>query len=195
MNGLNGSTLRAATALVIGLILVLFPEQASEYLVIAMGVIFLVPSLIGIVGYFTHDHDEYSRFPIEAIGSLLFGLWLMIMPGFFADLLTIVFGFILLMGGIYQLTSLCLSRRVMPVPGIFFVTPVLILLAGVMALFNPTGARSTALIILGIGSLIYALTELVNFFRFVRRRPKPERPAVHKVSSDVEDAEVIENED
>ena len=44
----------------------------------------------------------------------------------------------------------------MPVPGGFYVVPVLILLAGLVALFNPTGVRSTAFIIIGISSLVYA---------------------------------------
>ena len=83
--------------------------------------------------------------PIEGIGSLLFGLWLVIMPGFcrFADV----------RAGLYprdgwctlQIASLSAARRWTPVPGGFYcVVPVAILLAGLVALFNPTGVRSTA---------------------------------------------------
>lgn len=131
------------------------------------------------------------RFPIEGVGSLLFGLWLVIMPGFFADLLTFVLGFILLMGGVQQIASLSAARRWMPVPGGFYVVPVLILLAGLVALFNPTGVRSTAFIIIGVSSLVYAVSELLNWFKFTRRRPKlPDVPV--KASQDIEDAEVVE---
>ena len=86
MKGLSYSFLRAICALVIGLVLVMFPDQAGDYFVITIGVIFLVPSLVSIIGYFAQSTEMRSRFPVEGVGSLLFGLWLIIMPGFFADL-------------------------------------------------------------------------------------------------------------
>lgn len=187
MKGLSYSFLRAICALVIGLVLVMFPDQAGDYLVITIGVIFLVPSLISIIGYFAQSTEMRRRFPIEGVGSLLFGLWLIIMPGFFADLLTFVLGFILVMGGVQQIASLSAARRWMPVP-------VLILIAGLVALFNPTGVRSTAFIIIGISSLVYAASELLNWFKFTRRRPKA--PGTKDSSSreinNIEDAEIVE---
>ena len=172
MKGLSYSFLRAICALVIGLVLVMFPDQAGDYLVITIGVIFLVPSLISIIGYFAQNTEMRRRFPIEGVGSLLFGLWLIIMPGFFADLLTFVLGFILVMGGVQQIASLSAARRWMPVPYGFYAVPVLILLAGLVALFNPTGVRSTAFIIIGISSLVYAASELLNWFSLRVAVPK-----------------------
>ena len=183
--------MRAICALVIGLVLVMFPDQAGDYFVITIGVIFLVPSFVSIIGYFAQSTEMRSRFPIEGVGSLLFGLWLIIMPGFFADLLTFVLGFILVMGGVQQIASLSAARRWMPVPGGFYVVPVLILLAGLVALFNPTGVRSTAFIIIGISSLVYAASELLNWFKFTRRRPKTPDASV-KAVDDIEDAQIIE---
>ena len=43
--------------------------------------------------------------------------FLVIMPGFFADLLTFVLGFILVLGGVQQIASLSAARRWTPVPG------------------------------------------------------------------------------
>ncbi len=191
MKGLSYSFLRAICALVIGLVLVMFPDQAGDYFVITIGIIFLVPSLVSIIGYFAQNAEMRHRFPIEGVGSLLFGLWLIIMPGFFADLLTFVLGFILVMGGVQQLASLSAARRWMPVPGGFYVVPVLILLAGLVALFNPTGVRSTAFIIIGISSMVYAASELLNWFKFTRRRPKTPDASV-KAVDDIEDAQIIE---
>lgn len=191
MKGISYSFLRAICALVIGLVLVLFPDQAGDYFVITIGIVFLVPSLIGIIGYFAQNAEMRQRFPIEGVGSLLFGLWLIIMPGFFADLLTFVLGFILVMGGVQQIASLSAARRWMPVPGGFYVVSVLILIAGLFALFNPTGVRSTAFIIIGISSLVYATSELINWFKFTRRRPKAPKTSIKAVET-IEDAEVIE---
>ena len=57
MKGLSYSFLRALCALVIGLILVMFPNQAGDYLVITIGVIFLVPSLLSIIGYYAKNAE------------------------------------------------------------------------------------------------------------------------------------------
>jgi uncharacterized membrane protein HdeD (DUF308 family) len=193
MKGLSYSFLRAICALIIGLVLVMFPDQAGDYFVITIGVVFLVPSLISIIGYFAQNAEVRPRFPVEGVGSLLFGLWLIIMPGFFADLLTFVLGFILVMGGVQQIASLTAARRWMPVPGGFYIVPVLILLAGLLALFNPMGVRSTAFIIIGISSLVYAASELLNWFTFTRRRPKtPGKGTSAKTIDNIEDAEIID---
>ena len=193
MKGISNSFLRTICALIIGLVLVMFPNEAGDYFVITIGVVFLIPALLSIIGYFAMTAEERRRLPIEGIGSLLFGLWLIIMPGFFADLLTFVLGFILVLGGVQQIASLSAARRWMPVRVGFYIIPVLILIAGLVALFNPTGVRSTAFIIIGITSIVYAVSELINWFTFTRKRPKPGTPgASSKAVDNIEDAEIIE---
>ena len=187
MKTLNFAFWRALAALIIGVLLVMYPNEIGNYFIIIIGIVFLGPSIISLIShFFVNNKEEISRrFPIEAIGSLLFGLWLMITPGFFADLLTYLLGFILIMGGVQQIASLLAARKWSEVPGGFFVMPVLILLAGLFALFNPGGIRSTAFIIIGVAAIVYAMTDLLNWFRFMRHRPK-------EVDVVVQDAVVIE---
>lgn len=185
----NYSLIRTVCALVIGLVLVLWPDAATNYIVITVGVLFLIPGFIALVGYWGTKSapGRQRRFPVEAVGSFLFGLWLVITPAFFADILMFILGFILILGGVQQIASLTAARRWMRVPGGFYVVPSLILIAGIVALFNPTGTRNTVLMIIGISSLVYAVSELTNWFTFARRRPK--LPAKN---DDIEDAEIIE---
>lgn len=184
----NYSLIRMLCALVIGLVLVLWPDAAVSYIVITMGVLFLIPGLIALLSYFGIKPREGTsrRFPIEGVGSVLFGLWLVIMPDFFADVLMFLLGFILVLGGVQQIASLSMARRWMRVPGSFYMIPILILLAGVVALFNPTDARNTAFMIIGVSSLVYAVSELVNWFKFSRRRPKT------PLKGEIEEAEIVE---
>ncbi len=188
MKTMNYSLLRIIFSLIIGLVLVMWPDAAGDYIVITVGVLFMVPGIISLFGYFALKPREgvSPRFPVEGVGSLLLGLWLVIMPGFFADVLMFLLGFILMLGGIQQIASLVAARRWTRVPLGFYIVPVLILIAGIVSLFDPTGARSTVFIIIGVSSIIYAVSELFNWFRFTRHRPK----SVKKV--DIEDAQIIE---
>lgn len=187
MKQMNYSLIRIVFALIIGLVLVIWPNTASDYLVITIGILFIIPGLIGMISYFTRDKGTVNRFPIAALGSFLFGLWLVIMPEFFANLLMYVLGVILVLGGAQQVYSVAIARRWTTVPFGFYVLPGLILIAGILILFNPVQARNTAFLIIGIASIVYAATELINWFRFTNRKPKV------PVRNEIEDATIIED--
>lgn len=186
MKRLNYSLIRIVFALIIGLVLVIWPDAASDYLVITIGVLFIIPGLIALIGYFTSDKTEGRRFPLEGLGSLLFGFWLVLMPDFFANLLMYLLGIILVLGGIQQICSVFIARRWTTVPVGFYVLPALVLLGGSLILFNPVEARKTAFLIIGIISIVYAVTELINWFRFTNRKPKI------PIHATIEDATIIE---
>jgi uncharacterized membrane protein HdeD (DUF308 family) len=158
--------------MIIGLILVLFPNEAGDYFVITIGIVFLVPALISIITYYSQRADERIPFPLSGIGSLLFGLWLVIMPTFFADFLTFIFGFIIVIEGVQQIASLIAARHWMSVKKRYYVVPMLVAISGLITIINPMGVRSTAFIIIGITNLIYAISELIHWFVFIRCRPK-----------------------
>ena len=74
MKTMNYSLIRILFALVIGLVLVLWPNTAASYIVITVGVAFLIPGVISLFGYFGRKKSEDGvspRFPIEgAVRSL-----------------------------------------------------------------------------------------------------------------------------
>ena len=122
-----------------GVLLVMWPEAAMIYLVITVGVLFLLPGLYGIFAYFasrSRAEDGSGRaFPIVALGSALLGLWLIVMPAFFVGILMYVLGALLVLGGIGQLMNFISVRKLTgSVPAIFYVIPVLLLLAGILIL-------------------------------------------------------------
>ena len=132
MKTMNYSIIRCICALVLGVLLVAWPEAAILYLVITIGALFLVPGLFSVFGYLTRGKQNGMSFPIAGLGSLLFGLWLMIMPAFFVGILMYVLGAVLVLAGISQIVNLSAARSWTVVPGGFFVVPVLVLIAGVV---------------------------------------------------------------
>lgn len=186
---MNNSFIRSVFALIIGLVLVIWPDLAADYLVITVGALFIIPGLLGIIGYFAGKKKEGNArsYPVASIGSALLGLLLLIMPGFFADVLMFLLGLILILGGAQQIFTLISARKWTRVPMGFFVVPSFITLAGIVILSNPTGARNTAFMIIGFTGIVYAISELVNWFQFINRRPK-----VDKGRSDITDVEILD---
>lgn len=172
MKTMNYSIIRCICALVLGVLLVAWPEAAIIYLVITVGVLFLVPGLFAVFGFLTRGKREGASFPIAGLGSLLFGLWLMIMPAFFVNILMYVLGAALVLAGISQIVNLSAARSWTLVPGGFFVIPALVLIAGIVVLFNPFTAATVPFIILGVSSIVYGGSDLINIIRFRQKKDK-----------------------
>lgn len=191
MKTTNYPLMRILFALVVGLILVIWPGQAASFIVITVGVLFLISGVVPIIGYLTRRSKKNSntRLPFEAIGSLLLGLWLIIDPTFFANLIMFLLGFILILGGIWQIANLSSAKRVTHVPGAFYIVPVLVLLIGLYVIFAPSTSRDTIFIIIGVTSLVYALSDLLNLIKF-----NSAKPASTIDKNNIEDAKIIDEQ-
>ena len=174
MKMMNFGMMRCVSAILIGILLMVWPEAAIIYLVIAIGAMFFLPSLFTLVGYFIKGRQIGVLFPIISLGSLLFGLWLMVSPAFFVGILMYVLGLVLVFAGISQIVGLLSARSHTLVASGFFVMPILILLAGIVVLVNPFAAASVPFIILGVSSAIYGITELINLYKFRKKEMKTE---------------------
>ena len=166
MKSLNGSVLRCIFAIVLGLVLVLWPEAAVTYLVITIGICFIIPGLFSLLNYFTREKVEGEpspMFPIDGAGSILFGAWLVIMPQFFVSILMYVLGALLVLAGAQQLISLVSARKWSTVSYVFYIIP------GIMILAYPFGAAANTFVIFGVACLIYGISELINWYKFSKR--------------------------
>ena len=200
---------RILTAAILGLLMVFYPEDAGNYFVMVIGALFMIPSIISLATVVAAKGRGFTL-PVLSVGSLLFGFWMIVSPDFFSTLLIYVLGFLRVIGGVVQLNMYMVSRALVRVSPFYYISSVLILLAGLVALFNPSGMQRTAFLIIGCTSLYYALQELISWLLLKRRvdeikvQMEAEQSAAQaaeaqKVSSsssssddDIEDAEIIE---
>ena len=64
MKTMNYSVIRSICSIIIGLLLVVWPETAIWYLVITIGALFLVPGLVSILTYVMNGQKVKMPFPI-----------------------------------------------------------------------------------------------------------------------------------
>jgi uncharacterized membrane protein HdeD (DUF308 family) len=174
MKYVQSITFRALSALCIGCLLIAFPDKTTAWLVIIIGILFLIPGLISIVAYFNvYSSKESMRplFPIIGIGSVLFGIILIAFSHIFMDYMKYALAAFLILAGISQLVTLINLRKWTKVNIFFFIMSSLIAFVGLFIIIAAKMIATTVLTILGIASIFYAIVELISAIRFhnVRR--------------------------
>lgn len=168
MKAISGSFLRSIFAILFGLSLVIWPEFAMRYFVIVLGVCFLVPGAMSLLNYATKRMDvNYSNiFLVEAIGSIILGLFLIFTPETFTKTIMILFAVLLILAGFLQLFKLVTFRKHTDIPLFFYVLPSILLLGGLFMLLNPIEIATGTFILFGVAALIYGLSEFINWIKF-----------------------------
>lgn len=181
---LQSSVFRALCAIIIGILLIKFPDNTVTGITVAIGVLFLASGIISCVTYFwskrhvseykiydTEGHlvaGEQPTFPIVGIGSAILGLILVFTPTAFVSALMYIIGIILILGAINQYMSLISGRRYGRISFWYLVMPTLILLTGLYVMLKPMEPLNMAMLILGWCTLVYGLVELVHALKFYR---------------------------
>lgn len=184
MKILQSSVFRALCAIVIGALLIKFPDNTVKGITVAIGVLFLLSGVISCVTYFTakrhvseykiYDAEgnlvagEQPTFPIVGIGSTILGLILALTPTSFVSALMYVIGIILILGAINQFMNLVSARRYGHVSLWFWLMPSLILLTGIYVMAKPLAPLEMAKLVLGWCTLLYGVVELINALKFYR---------------------------
>ncbi len=168
MKSLSSNTRSSLLALIVGLLLIIWPSSALQYLVIVIGLLFLIPGSVSVVAYFMQRNRQVAgvRFPIEAIGSLLFGVLLCSFPQFFINVLMYVWGGLLVIAGMGQMAYLRRVAQFQPTPWGYYVVPALVLLCGLVIIFSPGETAEFITILAGVSSLIYGVSGLFTQWRF-----------------------------
>ncbi|MGN0035993.1 MAG: HdeD family acid-resistance protein [Bacteroidaceae bacterium] len=189
---------RGLSALVLGVLLVAWPQTAMLYLVLCIGALFLLPGVLSVLSWAFHrpaEGEQRGMFPVAGIGSALFGFWLMLMPDFFVNFLMYVLGFLLLMGGVHQLAMLLASRRYVRVHFAYYVVPVGLVAAGLVVLLRPFEVAASAFVVLGVCGMVYGLAEMLDGWLVYRaaRRMREETEVVETVEAEEVEAEEVES--
>lgn len=198
-NSLVYPLLRGVSALLLGILLVFWSQSAVQYLIMAVGCLFLIPGIFSLIASFRASSKsgstQFGWSQVLGVGSILFGLCLIISPVFFEKSLMYALGVIVTFAGLSELIQLVAARQWSRVPMGFYVTPVLVMLTGIFILFNPVESANIPFVILGVCCMVYGLSDMVNVIKFRRRNNDvPEAEVVDSVSPEPLPEEVITTE-
>lgn len=194
MKILQSSIFRAICSLIIGALLIKYPTDTATWIVILIGVLFLLSGIISCITYLyarKHATDtivtdtdgriisaDIPSFPILGIGSLLLGLILTLRPEAVIDIMAYILGAILIIGSLSQIVSLISANRRFRIPILFWISPLLIFLIGLMSIVKPDWIASAPLLVLGWCLVLYGVTEIINALKIYSARKKAEKEQV-----------------
>lgn len=154
------SITRAAVALVIGLAMIIWPALAVYTVFRVIGAALIVLGAASVALAIVNHTTADALVMASGVLDIIFGLLLVIYPGFFAGLLMYFLGAVMLVFGVGQIVNLAVLRRTVPVAIWWFVLPFAIAVLGIVMICNTFKAQETLFIVFGISLIAYAATEI-----------------------------------
>lgn len=192
----KGTFTRAILAILLGAVLIIWPGVALRYIIMFIGAMFLVTGLVAfIVSNKNREEHRQSLVPFSGIGSMALGLLLLCLPTFFTTIFMFVLGFLLVVAAIGQFVALAAARQYGMISPVSYLFPVLILIAGIVVLFDPFASAESVFILFGITAIFYGITDLINQYAIRKvRRTAEEQERIEKMETEPEvvDAEFEE---
>lgn len=157
-------------AIIIGAIMVAWPGLTTHSIVVFLGIALLVLGVVLLIGWIRRKRAGVPvRVPLTSAITLLLGLCMVVMPQLFVNILMVVFGILLVLGGLDQILTLFLGRRAgAPVAYFFFMAPVLILAIGFYIMFSPAISAQTFIMLFGITAIVYGVVVLYDTYIVTR---------------------------
>ncbi len=171
------SLLGAILTIVIGLIFTFQSGMAIESVVMFIGgLLILLGATYIISNYNVKRHNPQIKLmpPINGYVSAVFGLILILFPAYFVALFMITLGVVLLALGVMQLFMVHRAKLAGVLSNsYFYIVPSFLTLLGVLIIFNPFSfANAIVIILFGVSSLIYGVSNLIRYFVVVKSEPK-----------------------
>ncbi len=187
---------RAVLSILLGIVLIIWPGAAPRFIIMLIGVIFLGTGLISFWNTYRNkkENQHSGIYSVSIIGAVILGLLLICMPSVFVAISMFVLGIVLVFAAIGQFVTLIAARQYGYVASVSYVFPVLILLAGIVIVFNPFKSIEGIMIMFGITSVFYGITDLINQYSINKLRKERDRKEKMKrmEDSDIEDAQYDE---
>ena len=196
-NRFNGP-FRALIALVLGVVIIVYNEQAMDLVVKIIAAFLLASGFVSLaVGLRKKNESSSKLMTFNAVVDVVIAALLFLFSGSVANLIIYLIGFVVLGFGIFQLIALISANRVSKVGVMALVMPVLVIGAGAFLLFNPEFIKSSISLFAGVALLIYGVSELLSSWKMkkaideyeITRNPQAkqtEEPAVQVKDVDYE---------
>lgn len=158
--------LMAVISLIIGVIMVIFPQRTMSVICYVIAGAILLYGVIDIISYFTSKSYEgnFSLTLLRGVVASVIGIIIFIRPSYLSTFIPIVLGILLIIDGITSIQkSVFLKNNNVYFWHISMIESILTLALGIFVLINPLSAQNAIIICLGISFIWYGITSVWNY--------------------------------
>jgi len=162
--------------ILIGAFLLARPDDAIHLVSYALGIILLLWGLISMVQFFTDKESQnYLEFGfIVGVFVFIFGIIILIKPNTIASIIPLLLGIWMLINGVTKLSYALTLNKNKNAAGSIIIS-ILIVILGILLIFNPFAGAKTLVQILGILIIIYSVLDLAECFAIKKIVKKDEK--------------------
>lgn len=154
--------------LVLGVALILWPNTSNLILCYLVAAVFTGYGLFNILGYFGRERGSVFGLGIGVICAA-FGLFSLVQPTRISDIISIILGVVILVDGAISLRrDFELRAGGFPYWYVPLILDILILILGVMVIFNPTAFAQFLLQVIGAILIYESLSDLWTIHRLAK---------------------------
>ena len=174
MNNRASSWLTIVITAAVGILFIIWHARLDllSWIVVAMGILLILPGAYNIITSFTKSAptaDGSTSRAVERRGSAVsstiasdctvaLGIWMLIQPDFFVELLAYLFAVLLIVYGIYQILVVAYFSRPYAMPWFFYIVPAILVATGVVILCTSVHTMNSVVVLLtGILLLLSAI--------------------------------------
>lgn len=168
-------SVRSISTIIVGLLLMFMSEEVLPLMVRVVGAAFFFPALVSMISVYRNRQNsspvQNVLVTIVDIGSIAFGLWLLIAPETFLSWVLRMLSIVLFAISSYQLFVLFTSRKFFPLSWKTVTVPLLLALLAIVVFANPFETAYISSIVLGVGIFLAGLSDFIISFRVYRATP------------------------
>ena len=152
----------AVLTIVLGLILIIWPSSAAQFLSKVLGWIILIAGIVWVVLYFTSSYSGTNTTLFLALILTAFGFWSVIKPGVMAELISVLMGILLITHGFLNIQdALELKQSYYDRWWIYLLFGVLTAILGFFVIWSPIQSLIAMTIITGIALIFDGVTDII----------------------------------
>lgn len=159
------SVIRGIAVMLIGVLLMFWSENLVNLFIRLLGVAFLLPALVSLVNVH-FSHWQGGVFPkvlvtLVDLGSMAFGIWMLVSPAGFVTLLVKVLALLLLLFAVFRMVLLAMAQRVCAVSLWMYLFPLMLVVASIVLFVSTFAVLETFSFLFGIVAALSGLSDIV----------------------------------
>lgn len=157
--------IRSIAIMLFGLVLVFLSDGMVTVLIRLVGAAFFLPALVSIINLYVSRAESkiVSKVLISIIdvGSMAFGVWLMVSPSHFETVFVKLLAVMLLVFALYQIVVIVSAQRHTIIPVQMYIAPLLLVVAAIILFAVEFSSLSTISVIFGLSAFVAGLSDLI----------------------------------